>query len=637
MCGITGSIRWQGRNDAEARAVERMTAALFHRGPDAGGVIIDGAATLGHRRLAVIDVAEAANQPMQDPESGAWIVFNGEIYNFRELRRSLEADGIRFTTASDTEVLLKGYMRHGEAWLDRLVGMFAFALWRPDQQKLVLVRDRLGKKPLYYQRLDDGILFASELGALRCHPEAATRINQTALGHYLAQGYTPTDHCILEGVSKLPAGHLMTITPDGFGAPRSYWDLASKMRNKAHFRNEAEAAEAVGAALDDAVRARLVSDVPLGVFLSGGVDSAAIAESMHRQDPGAGVGALTMDFDIADHSEAAAAAETARLLGIEHSIETVTADAMQHVETIAGFADEPFADTSMLPFYHLSAAARRTMTVVLSGDGSDELFAGYVTFAADRLHALTRPVPAPLVAGARWLVDAFWPTSHGKVSTDYKLKRFLAGHGLSADRAHCFWRGIFDADERLALLRPEHREARDADPFDAIAPHFDAVADCDPLDRASYVDIKTWLVDDILVKVDRMSMAHALEVRAPFLDHRLVELAASLPSQWKFRNFSGKRVLRRALSARLPRTVLSRKKSGFNAPVSAWLDGPFGTIGREMTMGAPMLEWFEPAAIERLWSDHHAHRRDNGFKLFTLLCLALWLRNPAAEITPSAA
>jgi asparagine synthase (glutamine-hydrolysing) len=628
MCGIAGIMRFQGGNDLEA--VRHMTRALAHRGPDAEAVIEDRGATLGHRRLSVIDLDHAADQPMQDPESGAWIVFNGEIYNYANLRRELETEGARFRTKSDTEVLLAGLVRHGASYVERLNGMFAFAVWLPRDGRLILARDRLGKKPLYYQNIRDGLVFASDLTALSLHPEVSRHVDPIALGQYLGLGYTTTERCIVEGVKKLPPSHVLTVARDGRQTLAPYWDLAVKLRDKRAFASEAEAADAIGAALDESVRARLVSDVPLGAFLSGGVDSAAIAESIVRQRGGDAIRALTMDFDVADHSEVAAATETARVIGMAHEVRMVAADAMLEIDKITRFADEPFADTSMLPMFQLSALARQSMTVALSGDGGDELFAGYVTNTADLLHRATSLVPGSIVRGAAAAVEALWRPNFGKVSADYKVRRFLAGHELDDDRAHVFWRGIFDAGDRAALLRPEHEAARTADPFDAVAPHATAVAGCHPVDRAMYIDIKTWLADDVLVKVDRMSMAHGLEVRAPFLDHRLVELAAQLKPEWKFRRLRGKRILRRALSRRLPPRILDRPKQGFNAPVSRWLEGPFGAAAREATLSAAMREWFVPAAIEALWTEHLTHRRDNGYRLFTLLCLALWLERRRA-------
>jgi asparagine synthase (glutamine-hydrolysing) len=622
MCGIAGCMRWSARDDTTV--VAHMIEALSHRGPDAGATVTDRGVTLGHRRLAIIDTSRSADQPMQDSESGAWIIFNGEIYNFRDLRRELESDGVIFRTNSDTEVLLRGVVRHGTAWVQRLIGMFAFAVWFPRERELMLVRDRIGKKPLYYQELKDGLAFASELTALRRHPEVSSQIDAATLGQYLALGYTTTNRCIFEGVKKLPPGHILTVRPGGRPKLSSYWDLAAKLRDKSAFRTEDEAAEALGATLDDAVRLRLIADVPVGTFLSGGVDSAAITESLCRQEPGADIGAYTMGFDVADHSEVDDAAETAALLGIGHHVFIADSEALQQIDRVAAFADEPFADTSMLPFYHLSAFARKRVKVALSGDGGDELFAGYPTYAADRLHELTRWIPSLATQTAAKLVDRFLPRQFGKVSFDYKLRRYLAGQGLPADRAHCFWRGLFDSED-LMRLAPGQEAIHAANPFDAFAPHFDMVADCHPLDRAMYVDIKTWLVDDILFKVDRMSMAHALEVRAPFLDHRLVEMAAGLPPEWKLRRFQGKRVLRRYLTRRLPAQILRRPKSGFNAPVSRWLEGSFGIAAREVTMSGAIADWFDVSAIDALWREHLEHRRDNGFRLFALLCLALWL------------
>jgi asparagine synthase (glutamine-hydrolysing) len=623
MCGIAGSVRWDGID--EQANVANMTAMLAHRGPDAYGLIRSGEAVLGHRRLAVIDTAHNADQPMTEPSSDAWIVFNGEIYNFLELRRELESKGVKFQTRSDTEVLLKGFIYHGESWIKRLVGMFAFAIWEPKNHKLTLVRDRLGKKPLYYAADDEGIIFASELSALRLHPKVSDKINPIALGNYLSLGYTLTDNCIIDGVNKLPPSSVLSLQRNEAIKIRPYWNLATHFNNKSEYRSKNEAEEKLGALLDDSVKSRLIADVPHGTFLSGGIDSAAIAEAMLRIEPPDQVSAFTLGFGERSYSEAAQAKETATALGIHHSTRSVSEDALQDLEKIVQYTDEPFADTSMIPLFYLSEFTRRNVTVALSGDGSDEIFAGYSTYTADVLHQATRWVPTTMINIAKALVNSFMPVNFDKVSLDYKMRRFLKGHNLDFQHAHCFWRGIFDLEELKKLVRPEHQAVYSLSPFDHLEQHFSEVSECHYLDQAMYVDIKSWLVDDILFKVDRMSMAHSLEVRTPFLDHRLVEFAASLPPEWKLSRLQGKKILRRYLSSRLPATILNRKKSGFNAPVSYWFNGAFAESARMITLSQPMLEWFDPVAIEALWTEHHSRQRDNGLRLFVLLCLGLWL------------
>jgi len=636
MCGIAGSIRWDGIDDRAA--VGAMTRALAHRGPDAERIIVSGPATLGHRRLAVIDVDHAADQPMQDEASGCWIILNGEIYNYRELRRELEAKGCIFHTRSDTEVLLQGLVHHGEAFLARLIGMFAFAFWNPARRELMVARDRLGKKPLYIQCGNGAVLFASELSALCRHPLAATQLDPVALGHFATLGYTLTERCIFAGIDKLPPAHFALIREGESLKPRCYWDLSAAFRIKTHHRSPEEAAEKLGALFDDAVRLRLAADVPLGAFLSGGIDSAAVVESMGRLGGRDKIKTYTIDFEHKAFSEAAGAAETARALGVNNAVRASNVDTPDSLVRAIGYCDEPFADTSIIPFFHLSAFARESVTVALGGDGGDELFAGYVTYVADRLQRIGRVIPNGIASLLQRGVDAMVRPSFGKVSFDYKLSRFLSGIGLPPDRAHCSWRVLFDGSERSRLFHPEHHRAIEADPFHFHIAHFAALADVHWLDRAQYVDIKTWLVDDILVKADRMSMAHGLEVRSPLLDHRLVEFAAALPPEWKLNGFQGKWLFRRYLGKRLPTVVLGRPKSGFNAPVSHWLVGSMRELARAATESPALREWVEPSAVDMLWREHESRRRDHGFRLFALMSLGLWLEKTAAASTrPTAA
>lgn len=626
MCGIAGSVWWDGRDDRGA--VAAMTRALAHRGPDAEGIMKAGEAVFGHRRLSIIDTAAAANQPMEDPESGLILVYNGEIYNFHDIRAELQALGETFRTRSDTEVLLKSFARWGEAAVGRFNGMFAFALWDPARKRLVLARDRLGKKPLFFRHTADGIVFASELKGLRLHPAIPDAIDPLALGQFLSFNYVLGDRCILAGVEKLPPGHLLVVEPGKPAVAQSYWDLATAFRTKTLLRRESDAIEAIGALVDDAVRLRLVSDVPLGAFLSGGLDSAGIVESMVRAG-GASVDAFTIAFTEKNFSELAEARHTADVLSVRHHAETVAAQSATMLADMVRFADEPFADTSMIPVFHLSAFARRQVTVALSGDGGDELFGGYVTYTADRLHRAARFLPNILARAGLSLANSVMPPSFGKVGFDYKLKQFLGGQHLSSEQAHMWWRTIFGEAEKLALVRPECRAAIMAvDPFESVRPHFEAVAGCHYLDSAMYVDLKTWLPDDILVKTDRMSMAHGLEVRAPLLDYRLVELAASLPPQWKLKGLTKKYLFRKVLAAKLPPAIVNRPKAGFNAPVSHWLNGELEALARTATLEGRLTDWLDRAGIERLWADHSSRRRDHGYRLFGLACLGLWLDQP---------
>jgi len=631
MCGIAGVVDWQRAGDSHA--VGRMVRRLSHRGPDHEAVTVCGAAILGHRRLAIIDLTPDANQPMADVDGRVWIVFNGEIYNYRELRSDLEKRGARFRTHSDTEVLLEAYKRWGDDFLQRLNGMFAFALWDEGRQRLLLARDRLGEKPLYYAVLPGGgVAFASELKALRLYPGVGADINPAALSHYLSLNYILHTECILDGARKLPAGHCLVAEAGRLVQPRSYWDLARAYREKLTGRRRQDAAEELAGLIDDAVRLRLVSDVPLGAFLSGGIDSSAIVGAMRRVEPAAETLTFTIGFREAGFDETLAARATAQVLTTRHYEQVVDVDLAARLRDIVAAVDEPFADSSIVPTYYLAKFARSRATVCLSGDGGDEIFAGYPTYAADRLRHHMAWVPAHVTRTLATWSDRLLPVRHSKVGFGYKLRQFLRGHALPPGRAHYSWRTIFPDELKRKVLNPEVRSAvMVTDPYAVFDRYSHDVEGCHYLDQAMYVDIKTWLMDDILVKVDQATMAHSLEARTPLLDHRLVEYAASLPVSWKYRGLEQKHLLRLSQRRRLPSSVLKRRKTGFNAPVSHWLSGKLLEMARDTTMGGDMKQWFDSRVVEQLWQDHLTRRRDNGLPLFGLTCLGLWFETSSKE------
>jgi asparagine synthase (glutamine-hydrolysing) len=626
MCGISGVLSWETAPDA--RVVQTMCDAQVHRGPDAGSILCRPPIALGHRRLRVIDLSEAANQPLSDVSGRYSIVYNGELYNFRALRRELERHGARFRTASDTEVVVEAYKRWDVGAFERLNGMFAFALWDEPRQRLVLVRDRAGEKPLFYFRLPDGgLVFASDLNALRQHPGVPSTVSLEALDQFLSLNYVLGSSCIVQGVEKLEPAHYLIVERERAGASVQYWDLGRHFREKATYRDEGEAAEAVGALIDDAVRLRLESDVPLGAFLSGGVDSSTIAAAMNRLRPPQQNETFSVGFAEATYDELPWARKAATAIGVgRHHDQVVAPDMAASLPLIARAAGEPFADTSMIPMYYLAAFARQRVTVCLSGDGSDEVFAGYDTYVADALLRATRWMPDVAARGLERVAAHAAPVTFNKVSWDFKVRQFLRGHSSSPERAHYAWRRIFTDEEKRGLVRPEyHAKLREVDPFARFQRFYRDVADCHPLDQALYVDIKTWLADDILVKVDRMTMAHSLEARAPFLDPGLVELAARLPPHWKLNGRGRKHVLKRSQKGRLPAGILARRKEGFNAPVSSWLAGPLRALAQEATSPRKLGEFLRPEPIARLWDEHLGRRADHGFKLFGLTCLGLWL------------
>lgn len=625
MCGIAGRFSWI--KPPERLLIQQMTQSLAHRGPDAEGIYLNGPIGLGHRRLAIIDTNHRSNQPMADISGRFHIVFNGEIYNFQEIRQTLKNLGSRFQTNSDTEVILESYKQWGEHCLNHFNGMFAFALWDEKEKSLLLARDRLGKKPLFYHLLPEGgIIFASELKALIKDPDLKPQINPKALSHYLTLNHTLTNTSILKNVHKLAPGHFLTLSQNKTPHIESYWDLAHCFHEKQTFKSENEAVEAYSSLFDDAVRLRLVSDVPLGAFLSGGVDSSAIVAAMARLGKPFDVQTFSIGFSEKGFSETDKARRVANILGVQYQDQILDSMFTTDLSDLAFYGDEPFADTSILPMFRLAAFARKKVTVALSGDGADEIFAGYTTYTADQIHHLSQWIPSFGFSALEWLINRYLPVTFGKVSLDYKIRKFINCHGQTPQQAHFSWRTIFSSDEKQQLVVPEiAKEILEADPFDSFDEHYQAVRSCHYLDQAMYVDIKTWLADDILVKVDRSTMAHGLEARAPFLDYRLVEFAASLPIQLKMKGFQRKYLLKKSLAGAIPKDILKQKKEGFNAPISHWLldhgDELFSNVSANLGGGL-----FRQEKITDLWQEHRCKKRDNGLLLFGLLMFDLWQR-----------
>jgi len=632
MCGIAGDLNFAcppAREDTQL-----CLDALAHRGPDSDRVWNDDSAVIGHRRLAILDLDRRADQPMHSPDNRYVIVFNGEIYNFRELRSGLKAKGERFVTSGDTEVLLRLFMHEGENALQKLNGMFAFAIWDRKNKTIFAARDRLGEKPFYYfvRFATQGLIFASELTALTSHPAVSRKLDTRALGTYLANSYTVGPNTILADVRRLPPAHWLKLSPGHLEVSR-YWDLASCFRAKQRFAGEAEASEALRALIQDSVKLRLVSDVPLGAFLSGGVDSSIVVSAMAQAGSRPAVRSYSMGFSEPGYSELPFARSVAHQIGVSLFEDTVTPELATDLPRIAEAAAEPFADTSIVPTYYLARHARRQVTVALSGDGGDELFAGYETYIATRLHFQAAWLLRPAASFVDWAAHRLIPTTYGKVSFDYKARQFARGLALPFEQAHWFWRNIFDRDMRTKLVRDHFKEEVREDGFSQVAAHFAEVARCDPVDQAAYVDIKTWLVDSVLLKVDRATMAHSLENRAPLLDHRVAEFAARLPSELKLKGFRKKHVLRETFARDFSPGTLDRRKQGFVSPVSHWLAGSLQELARDVFASQTFTELFRPETVEQLYADHLARRADHGQRLFNLLMLGLWLipfRSPSS-------
>ena len=629
MCGIAGLYDPNHRFEDSKIILQEMCNLLAHRGPDAQGIQQDQMVTFGHRRLSIIDVHEAANQPMYDASKRYLLTYNGEIHNFKDIRAQLEQHGARFKTASDTEVILEAWAKWGVECIQKFVGMFAFALFDKHTQDLFLVRDRLGEKPLFYAYFDpssprSGLGFSSGLSSLMACPAFEKQLNPAALQHFLSLNYTLTSQCFFKGVQKLPAAHYLQVKAGQAPQLKSYWDLASSYHSKDENITEEEACEELNALLSQSLEGQLISDVPLGAFLSGGIDSSTLVAGMtrHLKTPSQ-TQTFSIGFKEKSYSEIEESKEVADYLKVDHHVKTVTPNLAQNLIDIVAKADEPFADTSIIPTYYLAEFARKSVTVALSGDGGDELFLGYETYGADKLYQTFSALPRFLFKGGHALAQSILPTRFDKVSFDYKVKQFLYGSSYDYRRAHYSWREVFKPRELEQLLKEPIDPTQSA--FADFNSYFEDVKDCHPLDQASYVDIKTWLVDDILVKVDRASMAHSLETRAPFLDHRLVEFAARLPVSLKLKGQEKKHILKKSQEKYLPHETLYRQKKGFNAPISLWLNKETKDLAKGAMYGEKMQYLTNGSVLDKLWKEHENQQVDHGLKLFGLTCLGLWL------------
>ena len=622
MCGIVGNVLARADRTPDAAVLKRMNDRITHRGPDDEGVFVQGPAGLAMRRLKIIDLA-TGHQPMTGEDGRVWTVFNGEIYNYRELREAHAARGHVFTTRSDTEVIVHGYEERGVASVGDLDGMFAVAIWDAPARTLLLARDRLGIKPLYYAVLPDQIVFASELKALLEHPAIERTLDLTALSRYLAHEYVPAPHSILRAVRKLPAGHWLTYT-DGRVKLEPYWDV--------HFQrgagiDEAEAVEALRAALDRSVKQHLVSDVPLGVFLSGGIDSSAVAAFAARHFPGR-LKTFSIGFEDPSFDETAHARRVARVLDTDHQEEILDPRAaLDLVTRLPELLDEPLGDASFLPTYLLSRFTRRSATVALSGDGGDELFAGYPTYQAHRLAGPLELIPPLLRRRLLRPVVERLPVSLDNLSFDFKLKRFVAGLDFAPVDRHAAWLGSFTPAEQKELFTADALARMEAPPsYAAFHEMLSHAPSASGLERMLYLDLKGYLGEGVLTKVDRASMACSLEVRVPLLDHRVVELATSLPMHLKLRRVTTKYVLKRALAGVLPRDILERPKKGFGIPLGRWFRGELAPMLRDVCAPDVIRRagLFRPEAVGRLLAEHAEGRHDHRKKLYTLLAFQLW-------------
>jgi asparagine synthase (glutamine-hydrolysing) len=624
MCGIAGVISQDMRPPAELeRLVTPMAGAQAHRGPDACGSWADAHCALAHRRLAIIDLSDAGRQPMSNAAGTLWISFNGEIYNFQALRAELESHGHRFRTRTDTEVILHAYEQWGEGCLSRLRGMFAFAIWDQPKRRLLLARDRVGKKPLVYARLGNEFLFASELQGLLAHAPLPRDVNLPAMDAYLSYGYIPAPQTGFRAVQKLPPAHYLTldVTPAGFETHiERYWSLDYRPKLR---MSEADACEALREKLAEAVRLRMISDVPLGAFLSGGIDSSIVVGLMAKQS-GARVKTFSIGFQEAAYNELDHARRIADKWGTDHQEFVVEPDAIGILPTLVRHYGEPYADSSAIPTFYVSQLTRRHVTVALNGDGGDESFAGYERYLANRYAERLQTVPG-VAAAARALARAV-PDSINPKSRVRHLHRFLNVAAEPMRTRYPGWLTFFSREAKQRLCSREFLAQQGRDGW--LGSLFDSSLDppLDPVDAAMAVDVRSYLPYDLLVKVDITSMANSLEARSPFLDHEVMELAARLPVAYKVRGRELKRTLKRAFADLLPPENVHRRKMGFGVPVGQWFRGPLRDFLRDALLSKPALDrgYFHAAEVRRLVDSHLAGRADFSFQLWNLLMLELW-------------
>ena len=624
MCGIAGFAdttfpghygQAPSRLDAEFNLVHRMCEVIRHRGPDDEGIHVEPGLGLGMRRLSIIDLA-GGRQPIHNETQTIWVVFNGEIYNYRELRAELEALGHRFYTSSDTESIVHAYEQWGEDAFRRLRGMFAVALWDEPKRTLLLARDRAGQKPVHFAQRGGRLYFGSEIKSLLAAGAVDPTLNLAALDHYLAFLYTPRDASIFEGVRKLPPGHLLRWR-DGRADISQYWQVDAR---ETFPGSEDEAAEALRSVLQDAVGSHMVSDVPLGAFLSGGVDSSAVVGMMAHASSRP-VKTFSIGFDDPAFDELEYARIVARHFGTDHHEFVVRPDGLSILDQMIGHFDEPFADSSAIPTWYVSEIARQHVTVVLSGDGGDELFGGY-----------DRYLPHPRVAqfdrlgvpGLQTAAALAWPLlPHG-----VKGKNFLRHVAKDAAGRYLDSIAMFQPDERAALYAPEVRASIAADSEATLARHFDRFRALPHDSRMMRFDFETYLPEDVLTKVDRMSMAHSIETRVPMLDNHVIDFAATLPSRFKIKNGRRKHILKETLRPMLPPGILDRKKQGFGIPLGTWFRGGLTGLFSDV-LDAPRTRqrgYFEPVFVSRMLKEHLAGQRDHTHRLWQLLVFELWHR-----------
>ena len=637
MCGIAGRVNFASGAPVLPETVQAMCTLIAHRGPDGHGVYCDGPVGFGHRRLAIIDLSPGGAQPMRTPDGAVTVTYNGEIYNYRELKAELAGKGHVFRSESDTEVILAAYREWGTAAVAHLDGMFAIALWDAPRRRLVIARDRLGKKPLHYRLDADGLAFASEPKAFLADPGFTRDVDHQAISHYLSLGYVPAPLSAFKGIAKLPPAHTLVVE-DGRVTIERYWRLSYVPQTDTI--SDDEALDGLTTRLRTAVRQRLISDVPLGAFLSGGIDSGLVVSFMAELAPR--VRTFSIGFGEQEYNELPAARLVAERYATDHTEFVVEPHAVELIPQLVWHYNEPFGDSSALPTYILSELTRRHVTVALNGDAGDENFAGYDRYRASEMARRADAVPQPL---RRLVASAAGAVGSGSGNrTVRRARRFLERLGDSPIRRYAAWMTSFDDVAKAQLVTPALLAGMHENAIAVLERAFDASDAPTPLERMVSVDVATYLPDDLLVKVDIATMAHALEGRSPLLDHHVMEYAARLPARFKLRNGEQKFLLRQLARQRLPSPLVGLPKKGFGVPIDHWFRGELHGFARDVLLGSAAAQrgYYQMPFVRRMLDEHAAGTAQWHAQLWTLLMLELWLqmyidRVPSAPPKPALA
>lgn len=617
MCGISG---YYGQGDK--KILERMSQSLRHRGPDDEGFYIDNNFGLGHRRLSIIDL-RSGGQPMFSEDKKIVIVFNGEIYNFKELRVGLESRGYKFKTNSDTEVILQVYKEYGSRCFEYFNGMFAIALYDAKNKKIILARDRMGKKPLYWGIFNKTLIFGSELKVLLEHPLGKAELDLCSLNKYLIYEYVPTPNSIFKGIHKLEPGHYLEY--DGREVKKKkFWDIEFKPAVNLNF---SEAQEKLGELIDDAVKMRLVSDVPLGIFLSGGIDSSTVAYYAQKNSARK-IKTFSVGFKEGSFNESNYARQVSEFLGTEHYEKMLTArDSLELIPKVADLLDEPMADASIIPTYLLSEFTKENVTVALGGDGGDELFCGYDTFIAEKLAGIYEKIPQVVRKKIIDKIALNLPVSFNNISFDFKAKSFINGFYGKKEYRDQRWLGSFNENQRQKLFLPEvWQELKNQNEFIEIDNYLVNLKEEAYFNQLVYLYLRMYLMDDILVKVDRASMFNSLEVRAPLLDYKVVDFVNSLPLNFKMKGLKTKYILKKLMADKLPEKIIYRQKKGFGLPLAVWLGGELKPLVLDLLSETRIKNQglFNYQYIDQLLNDHFSRRADNRKLIWTLVVFQMW-------------